>query len=61
MTLEFLFYLNFYKAPQGWIRTAAAPPSRDMPSHWFGGVLSRHCPEVKREISIFTVFEEPCF
>ena len=24
MTLEFLFYLNFYKAPQGWIRTAAA-------------------------------------
>ena len=22
--LEFLFYLNFYKAPQGWIRTAAA-------------------------------------
>jgi hypothetical protein len=24
MTLEFLFCLNFYKAPQGWIRTAAA-------------------------------------
>jgi hypothetical protein len=24
MTLEFLFYLNFYKALQGWIRTAAA-------------------------------------
>ena len=23
MTLEFLFYLNFYKAPQGWIRTAS--------------------------------------
>ena len=24
MTLEFLFYLNLYKAPPGWIRTAAA-------------------------------------
>lgn len=24
-----------------------------MPSHWFGWVLSRHCPEVKREILIF--------
>ena len=23
-----------------------------MPSHWFGWILSRHCPEVKREISI---------
>jgi len=28
MTLEFLFYLNFYKAPQGWIRTAAAPSQK---------------------------------
>lgn len=28
-----------------------------MPSRWFGGGLSRHCPEVKREISIFAVFD----
>ena len=32
-----------------------------MPSRWSGGVLSRHCPEVERESSIFTVFEELCF
>jgi len=25
MTLEFLFYLEVCKAPQGWIRTAAEP------------------------------------
>jgi hypothetical protein len=37
------------------------PGAGRMPSHWFSWVLSRHCPEVKREISIFTVFEEPCF
>jgi hypothetical protein len=27
MTLEFLFYLEVCKAPQGWIRTAAEPPA----------------------------------
>ena len=32
-----------------------------MPSHWSGWVSSRHCPEVERGISIFTVFEEPFF
>ena len=28
MTLEFLFYLEVCKAPQGWIRTAAAAAIR---------------------------------
>jgi hypothetical protein len=51
MTLEFLF------AEDG----VAALGAGRMPSRWFGWVLSRHCPEVKRGISIFTVFEEPCF
>ena len=39
MTLEFLFYLNFYKAPQGWIRTAAAlsrKTAQKQPSGLFG-------------------------
>ena len=30
-----------------------------MPSRWFGGGLSRHCPEVKREIFDFHFFDEP--
>ena len=32
-----------------------------MPSHWFGWILSRHCPEVKREIFDFHFFDEPGF
>lgn len=32
-----------------------------MSSHWFCWILSRHCPEVKREIFDFHFFDEPGF
>ena len=29
-----------------------------MPSHWFGWILSHHCPEVKRKFQFSPFFDE---